>query len=118
MLWLLDPSSDEPLYTQLVSQVHVALARGELKPGERLPTARDLAESLDLNMHTVLHAYQKLREDGVVELRRGKGAVIVQNAPHSHTAVKKSLTAFANAARTAGLSPDAAVILLKQEMAA
>jgi len=118
MLWLLDPASDEPLYTQLVSQVHVALAKGELKPGERLPTAKDLAESLDLNMHTVLHAYQKLREDGVVELRRGRGAVIVQNAPHTQPSIKRTLQAFAKAARAAGLSPDAAVTLLKQEMAA
>lgn len=116
MLWLLDPSSDEPLYAQLVSQVHVALANGDLKPGARLPTARDLAESLDLNMHTVLHAYQKLREDGVVELRRGRGAVIVQNTPHTQAAVRRSLEAFAKAARGAGLSPDAAVILLKQAM--
>jgi GntR family transcriptional regulator len=118
MLWVLDSGSDEPLYQQLVSQVHLALAKGDLKPGERLPTARDLAESLDLNMHTVLHAYQKLRDDGVVETRRGRGTIIVQNTPHTQAALRRTLSEFAKIAAEAGLSPDAAATLLRQEMTA
>lgn len=117
MLWVIDTASDEPLYAQLAAQVHVALASGELQPGERLPTARALAESLDLNVHTVLHAFQRLRDEGVVELRRGRGAVITSDAPHAQVAVLKALAEFAVAARSAGLSVDAAVTLLKQEMA-
>ena len=116
MLWVLDTSSDEPIYTQLVSQVHIALSNGELSPGERLPTAKELAESLDLNMHTVLHAYQKLREDGIAELRRGRGTVIVLNTPHSQANVRQALAEFVKTARAAGLSTDAAVTLLKVEM--
>lgn len=117
MLWVIDPTSEEPIYVQLAAQVHVALANGDLEPGERLPTTRALAESLDLNMHTVLHAYQKLRDEGVVELRRGRGAVIAQNAPHSQAAVRQALAEFATAVRSAGLSSDAAITLLKQELA-
>jgi len=116
MLWTIDQGGAEPVYLQLAGQVHSALAKGELKGGERLPTARELAEALDLNMHTVLHAYQKLRDDGVIELRRGRGAVIVQNAGHNNDAVRKALTQFATAAKTAGLSTDAALTLLKMEM--
>lgn len=76
MQWIVDPSDQAPLYAQLVASVRTALGRGDLRPGERLPAARDLAEALDLNMHTVLRAYQLLRDEGIVELRRGRGAVV------------------------------------------
>jgi GntR family transcriptional regulator len=116
MLWRIDPGRDEPLYAQLVAQVHVALARGELAPGDRLPAARELADSLELNMHTVLRAYQQLRDDGVLELRRGRGAVVVPGTPHGQDQVRTALQAYAAAARAAGLSTEAAATLLKEEM--
>lgn len=116
MLWTIDQTSGESIYNQLAAQVHVGLAKGKLKPGERLPTARDLAESLDLNMHTVLHAYQKLRDDGIVELRRGRGAIIAPNPPHSQDAIRRAVNEFATAIRKAGLSTDAALTLLKEEL--
>lgn len=116
MLWRIDSGSDDPLYAQLVAQVHVALARGELSPGDRLPAARELAESLELNMHTVLRAYQELRDDGVLELRRGRGAVVVPGTPHGQDRVRRALAAYAAAALKAGLSPEAATTLLKEEM--
>lgn len=116
MIWRIDPASDEPLYAQLAAQVHLALARGDLRPGERLPSARELAESLDLNMHTVLHAYQLLRDEGVIELRRGRGAIVVGGTAHGHDQVRTTLAAYAAAARAAGLSPEAATTLLKEAM--
>ena len=117
MIFRIDPTRDEPLYAQLVAQVHVALAKGDLQPGARLPAARELAETLDLNMHTVLHAYQQLRDEGVLELRRGRGATIAATAPHALTEVQTALAFFANAARNVGLSIEAATILLREEMA-
>jgi GntR family transcriptional regulator len=116
VIWRIDPGSDEPLYAQLVAQVHVALANGALTAGERLPAARELAESLELNMHTVLRAYQLLRDDGVIELRRGRGALVVGGAAHGHGQVRTTLAAYAAAARDAGLSVEAATTLLKEEM--
>jgi len=118
MLWRIDLNSDEPLYTQLAAQVHLALANGQLEPGERLPSARELAESLEINVHTVLGAYQHLRDSGTIELRRGRGAVVTANVPHTQTTVRTSLAAFAKAARAAGLSVEAATTLLKAEMSA
>jgi len=117
MLWLIDPNRDEPLYAQLVAQVHIALSKGQLEPGDRLPPARELAESLDINVHTVLNAYQTLRDSGVIELRRGRGAVIAAKVPHTQASVRIALHKFANAAREAGLSIDAATTLLRAEMA-
>ena len=116
MIFRIDPASDQPLYLQLGAQVHVALARGELHPGDRLPPARELAGLLDLNMHTVLHAYQQLRDDGVIELRRGRGAVVIQAAPEGIDDVRAALRAFVAAVRAAGLTTEAATALVKHEL--
>ncbi len=116
MLWRLDPTSSDPLYAQLVAQVQVGLARGELAAGDRLPAARELAGSLDVNVHTVLHAYQQLRDEGVLELRRGRGAVIAPNSPLISDQLHSTLAAFVGAVRDAGLSPATAVTLLKESL--
>lgn len=80
MLFRIDTASSEPLYAQIVRAVRSAVARGEIKVGERLPAARDLARSLDVNMHTVLKAYGELRDAGDIELRRGRGATVKAKA--------------------------------------
>ena len=67
MLWTVDPTDPTPLFTQLVNSVRRAIATGELSVGDRLPAARELARSLAINMHTVLRAYQDLREAGTPE---------------------------------------------------
>lgn len=114
-MWRIDPASLQPLYAQLVAQVHLALVRGDLTPGERLPAARELADALDINVHTVLRAFGQLRDAGVIELRRGRGAVVVGHA-HGLDTVRATLTAFAQAAREAGLSPETATTLMKEAM--
>lgn len=115
MMWRIDPTSDEPLYAQLVAQVRLAVAHGQLRPGERLPAARELATSLELNMHTVLRAYQVLRDGGVVELRRGRGAVVAGDAPDLAD-VEQAIADLAAAARRAGLSPETTTTLVKEAM--
>ncbi|MGW7416394.1 GntR family transcriptional regulator [Streptomyces sp. NPDC054863] len=82
MLFKLDPASSVPLGDQIASSVRGAIADGTVEPGERLPAARVLADSLGINVHTVLRGYQRLREEGLIELRRGRGAVVV-DAPVS-----------------------------------
>ncbi|GAA2792870.1 GntR family transcriptional regulator [Streptomyces showdoensis] len=80
MLFRVDPASSVPLGDQIAGCVRGALADGSAVPGERLPAARELADSLGVNVHTVLRGYQRLREEGLIELRRGRGAVIVPGA--------------------------------------
>lgn len=77
MLIRIDTQAAAPIYTQIAREVRRAALAGEIEVGHRLPAARDLAVSLDVNMHTVLRAYQDLRDEGVIELRRGRGAVLV-----------------------------------------
>ncbi|WP_436532995.1 GntR family transcriptional regulator [Actinoplanes sp. HUAS TT8] len=116
MLWRIDPAGDEPLYAQLAAQVHLAAARHELAPGDRLPAARELADSLDLNVHTVLKAYQQLRDEGLIELRRGRGAVVTGRAATDLSPVEQALTTLVGAARAANLSVETVTVLLKEAM--
>lgn len=80
MLLRIDASSTEPLFAQIAASIRADVARGALKVGERLPPARTVAEELDVNLHTVLHAYQELRDEGLVDMRPGRGAVISAHA--------------------------------------
>jgi GntR family transcriptional regulator len=76
----IDPSSSVPLFEQLAASVRAQVLDGTATAGERLPAAREVAASLEINVHTVLHAYQLLRDEGLVELRRGRGAVLTAHA--------------------------------------
>ncbi len=80
MLLRLDDDTDQPLYARIGSAVRRGLAEGEISPGDRLPAARALGEELGVNMHTVLKAYGQLRDEGLIELRRGRGAIVLATA--------------------------------------
>jgi GntR family transcriptional regulator len=73
----IDPRSPNPLYAQIASRIRVAVAAGEVRPGDALPSVRGLAEQLRVNPATVVQAYRKLEHDGFVEMRRGAGTFIV-----------------------------------------
>ncbi|MFP5416920.1 MAG: GntR family transcriptional regulator [Actinomycetes bacterium] len=68
-------NSDDPtdLYLQVAAQIRRAIAEGEAGPGERLPPAKDLAAVLEVNSNTVLRALRLLRDEGLLEFRRGRG---------------------------------------------
>lgn len=83
VLFRVDPTSREPLNEQIAACVRHAIWDGTLVAGDRLPPARELAASLSINMHTVLRAYATLRDESLVDLRRGRGAVVTASADHA-----------------------------------
>lgn len=72
----IDFNSDEALYVQLCNQIIISIATEQIKEGDTLPSVRQLAELIGINMHTVNKAYTVLRQEGFVKLDRRKGAVI------------------------------------------
>ena len=76
MILEVDFNSEEALYIQLRNQIIVGIATNRLKEGESLPSVRQLAESIGINMHTVNKAYSLLRQEGFVTIDRRRGAVI------------------------------------------
>ena len=80
MILEVDFNSEEALYIQLRNQIIVGIATNRLKAGESLPSVRQLAESIGINMHTVNKAYTVLKQEGFVKVDRRRGAVIAIDA--------------------------------------
>lgn len=76
MLFRVDPRAPEPIFEQIAFQVKGAVARGELSPGDRLPSVRDLARTLAVNPNTVVKAYDVLTGEGVIVRRQGAGCFV------------------------------------------
>ena len=77
----IEPSNGVPMYEQIVRQVKFSVASRTLRPGQMLPSVRDLATQLAVNPNTVSRAMGQLQSDGVVESLRGRGMVVCQGAP-------------------------------------
>ena len=78
MEFRIDPSSRLPIYRQLTNQLREAVARGRLKPQERLPSVRDLSRALVVNPNTIARVYTELEREGVLNTRPGLGVFVAQ----------------------------------------
>ncbi len=114
MLFRVDASAAVPLADQIAAQVRGGIVHGDLVPGERLPPARDLAAALEVNIHTVLRAYGRLREEGLVDVRRGRGAVVRGDADPQRLRVRELARQFAAEAGRLGLAEDEMVAMIRE----
>lgn len=81
MIIKIDFESEMPIYEQLRRSIIEGIASGDLKPGESLPSVRQMAEDIGINLHTVNKAYNILKSDGYLNIDRRTGAVINENYP-------------------------------------
>ncbi|MGH7868698.1 MAG: GntR family transcriptional regulator [Candidatus Dormibacteraceae bacterium] len=104
MLIAIDESNPLPLYAQIAASLRRALIEGQLQPGTRLPTTRTLAEELNVNVHTVQRAYLELRDEGLLQLRQGRGAVIISEQVNKHTRLRALIGEVLGEAHNQGVS--------------
>ena len=107
-----DPSDPVFLHEQVAAEIRRAIADGEAAPGERLPPARDLAKVLGVNANTVLRAMRQLRDEGLVEFRRGYGITVSGHAP-SRSALIARVRDLVQYARVQGYQPDELVQIIQ-----
>ena len=80
MFIYIDDSDPTPVYRQIVNCVRDEIAKGELRPTTPLPSVRELARYLDVNVNTTNRAYQVLKEMGIIRIRPARGAVVAEKA--------------------------------------
>ena len=107
----IDKRDPTDLYAQVAAEIRRAIADGEAKPGERLPPAKDLAAVLGVNTNTVLRALRTLRDEGLLEFRRGRG-ISVAGTPE-RGAVTNQARDLVEFARRHGYSVDELVKIIE-----
>ncbi len=116
----LDPASGVPTYLQLVQQVEHALRLGYLKPGDQLPTVREVVAELAINPNTVLKAYRDLEQKGLAAGRPGQGTFIDGSLGQATlpelAGLRRSLLAWFEDADAAGLDDDGIVALVTSSL--
>jgi GntR family transcriptional regulator len=117
----LDPRDATPIWAQLERGLRAAIAAGRLRPGDQLPTVRQLAVDLRVNANTVARVYSDLERSGVLETRRGVGSFIRAKADEARPRKEheKRLRAFATRmvadAAAAGFTPEELVAAIRKE---
>src|ERR1700723_2360749 len=86
----IDRSDPALLHDQVAAEIRRAIADGETGPGEKLPPARDLAAVLGVNTNTVLRALRRLRDEGLLEFRRGRGVTVTGAAPQRSAVIQRA----------------------------
>ncbi|HEY1778288.1 MAG TPA: GntR family transcriptional regulator [Solirubrobacteraceae bacterium] len=107
----IDPADPTPLYLQVAAEIRRAIAEGEAGPGERLPLAKDLAKVLGVNTNTVLRALHTLRDEGLLDFRRGRG-ITVAGTPE-RGAVLRHVNDLVEFARTQGYRRDELISMIE-----
>jgi len=107
----IDSGAQVPLYEQVAAELRRVIADGEVRPGQRMPLAKDLAAVLGVNKNTVLRALRQLRDEGLLEFRRGRGITVAGTPPRGAVMSKvRELVAFG---REQGYRPEELIAMIK-----
>ncbi|HEX3511565.1 MAG TPA: GntR family transcriptional regulator [Solirubrobacteraceae bacterium] len=107
----LDRTDPTPLHDQVAAHIRRSIAEGDARPGDRLPPAKDLAAVMGVNVNTVLRALRTLRDEGLLEFRRGLG-VRVAGTPEQGIVLAKTRELI-GLARHNGYKPDELIALIR-----
>ncbi|MGW2281008.1 GntR family transcriptional regulator [Streptomyces sp. NPDC001770] len=99
MLLRLNTADASPLHEQVAGAIRRAIAQGECLPGDRLPPARDMSQALGVNVNTVLRGLRSLRDQGVLEFRRGRGVTVAAGADRRSALLDRVADLVVDAAR-------------------
>ncbi|MGP9724453.1 GntR family transcriptional regulator [Corynebacterium sp. AOP40-9SA-29] len=113
MIIAIDHANPESMYLQIMGQISEQIKDGAVPPGEKLPTAGQLSESLSINRNTVLQAYRGLRDAGFIELRRGRGAIVLDQSADNDP-LTSAVDDLASLASRRGISLSHLTRLLKE----
>lgn len=106
----IDFKSDLPIYEQIRREIIIGLAKGHINPGDKLPSVREMAENIGINLHTVNKAYKLLEADGVLTMDRRYGSLISEDinpmAAYDEGKIESELTLLLAIAKLKGLSKE------------
>ena len=114
--WQLDMDAG-PIFTQIAANVRRMLARGDLAPGQKLTSARELAAELGVNPNTVVHAFAELERMAVIETKRGLGTFVRDDAPVvslKRDMLESAVAAFVSEVVTLGVTKREALAALEE----
>ena len=119
----LDTTDDRPIYSQIGDRVRFAVAGGVLRPGELVPSVRELSKQLLVNPNTVARAYRDLQSEGLLEPVRGTGLQVSQTAPERCREARRGhvrgrLRAAIAEARGSGIDPAEIEAMVREELRA
>ena len=117
----LDPRSGVPVYRQMMDQMKYYVVGGTLRPGDQLPSIRELAGALAVNPTTVVKAYTELEREGVIEMRHGKGAFVAARShglsvSEQESALRRTARQIALEAAQLGVPAPRVVQLVREEL--
>jgi GntR family transcriptional regulator len=117
----LDFQNREPIYLQIVDQVKQMVASGALKPGDQLPTVREVAAEIRINFNTAARAYRMLHEEGVISTQQGRGTFVLGHPPAAETRrtrkdrLQAMVAGWGEEAARSGFTPDEVEKALREQ---
>ena len=118
MIIRVDPADARPIYRQIADEIKALIARGALREGEPLPSVRQVAADLGVNLNTIATAYRELQEEGLITVRHGSGAVVTSRTTRDTTRadLRKPLQTSLTQLALAGLTRAEILAMVEREL--
>lgn len=112
----IDTEDSRPIYRQVADEVKGLIAAGRLREGEALPSVRQLAADLGVNLNTIATAYRELQREGLIEIKHGSGALVTSRLSESELDVRRPLRAVLTQMVLAGMQRREIMSLVADEL--